>query len=107
MSEEQRQSSKLWEPGSFDAYKNATAPMIAMLGHLELDMEVSDAGMETPESNDCRRVFKKNRDANDVLAATGEGARFSCKDGQKFINPFTQSISGLCWVIQLYPKTKE
>ena len=33
MSEEQRQSSKLLEPGSFDMHKNAAAPMIAMLGH--------------------------------------------------------------------------
>ena len=98
MSEEQRQSSKLWEPGSFDAHKNAAAPMIAMLGRSELDTEVSDAGMETMESNDCRGVSKKNRDANGVLAATREGARFSCKDGRKFINLFTQSISGLCWV---------
>jgi len=45
MSEEQRQSLKLWEPRSFDAHKNAATPMIAMLGCLELDMEVSDAGM--------------------------------------------------------------
>ena len=52
MSEEQRQSLKLWELGSFDACKNAAAPMIAMLGHLELDMEVLDAGMETAESDD-------------------------------------------------------
>ena len=96
MSKEQRQSSKLWEPGSFDAYKNAVAPMIAMLGCSELDTEVSDAGMETVESDNCRGVFKKNGDANDMLAMTQEGARFSCKDGQKFINPFTQSISGLC-----------
>ena len=79
----------MWEPGSFDTYKNAATPMIAMLGCLELDTEVSDAGMETPESNDCRRVFKKNRDANGVLATMREGARFSCKDGWKFINPFT------------------
>ena len=43
--------------------------MIVMLGHLELDTEISDAGMETTESNDCRGVFKKNRDANGVLAA--------------------------------------
>ena len=42
--------------------------MIAMLGHLELDMEVSDAGMETVKSNDCRGVFKKDGDANGVLA---------------------------------------
>ena len=33
MSEEQRQSSKLWEPGSFDVYKNAAVLMIAMLGY--------------------------------------------------------------------------
>ena len=42
--------------------------MIAMLGHLELDTEVSDAGMETTESDDCRGVFRKDRDANGVLA---------------------------------------
>ena len=107
MSEEQRQSLKLWEPRSFDAHKNAAAPMIVMLGYPELDMEVSDAGMETAESDDCRGVSKKDGDANGVLAATREGARFSCKDGQKFIDPFTQSISGLCQASQLYPRTKE
>ena len=107
MSKEQRQSLKLWEPRSFDACKNAAAPMIAMLGHSELDMEVSDAGIETVESNDCRGLSKKDGDANSVLATTREGARFSCKDGWKFINPFTQSISGLCWASQLYPRIKE
>ena len=70
--------------------------MIVMLGHSELDMEVSDASMETTESNDCRGVSKKDRDANGILAMTWEGARFSCKDGWNFINPFIQSISGLC-----------
>ena len=70
-------------------------------------MEVSDAGMETAESNDCRGLSKKDGDTNGVLAATREGARFSCKDGQKFIDPFTQSISGLCRASQLYPRTKE
>ena len=69
MSEERRQSLKLWESRSFDACKNAAAPMIAMLGHLELDTEVSDAGMETMESDDCRVVSRKNRDANGMLAA--------------------------------------
>ena len=97
----------MWEPGSFDTYKNAAAPMIAMLGCLELDTEVSDAGMETPESDVCRKESKKNRDANGVLATIQEGARFSCKDGQKFINPFTQSISRLCRASQLYSRTKE
>jgi len=107
MSEEQRQSSKLWEPESFDVCKNAAAPMIAMLGRLELDTEVSDTGMEIIEFDDCRGMSGKNRDANDVLATMQEGARFSCKDGWKFINPFTQSISGLCQASQLYPRTKE
>jgi len=52
-------------------------------------------------------LSKKDKGANGMLAAMQEGARFSCKDGQKFIDPFTQSISGLCWVSQLYPRTKE
>ena len=97
----------MWEPGSFDTCKNATAPMIAMLGCPELDTKVSDAGMETVESNDCRELSKKDRDINGVLAAMQEGARFSYKDRRKFIDPFTQSISGLCWASQLYPRTKE
>jgi len=70
MSEEQRQSSKLWESGSFDAHKKAAAPIIVMLGHLELDTEVSDADIETTESNDCRGVSRRNGDANGVLAMT-------------------------------------
>jgi len=97
----------LWKPGSFDVRKNAEAPMIAMLGHSELDMEVSDTGMETAESDDCRGVSKKDGDANGVLAMMREGVRFSYKDGWKFIDPFTQSISRLCWVSQLYLRTKE
>jgi len=59
-----------------------------MLSHSELDTEVSDAGMETTESDDCRGVSKKDGNANGVLAATRERARFSCKDGWKFIDPF-------------------
>ena len=67
-----------------------------MLGYLELDMEVSDAGMETTESNDCRVVSRKDRDVSSILATIQKEARFSCKDEQKFIDSFTQSISGLC-----------
>ena len=88
-------------------HKNPAAPMIAMLDCPELDMEVSDAGMETTESNICREMSKKNGNTNDVLATTQEGVRFSCKDGQKFINPFTQSISRLCQASQLYLRIKE
>ena len=70
MSEEWRQILKLWESGSFNACQNAVALMIVMLGHSELDMEVSDTGMETVESNDYRGVSRKNGDINSILAMT-------------------------------------
>ena len=70
----------MWEPRSFNVHKNAVAPIIVMLGHLELNTEILDAGMETTESDDCRGVSKKDRDANSVLAITQKEARFSCKD---------------------------
>jgi len=60
----------LLEPRSFDAHRNAVAPIIAMLSHSELDTGVSDTGMETTESNDCREMSKNDGDANGVLAAT-------------------------------------
>jgi len=81
--------------------------MIAMLGHSELDTEVLDTGMETAESNDCRGLFKRDRDANGILVMMQEGVRFSYKDGWKFIDLFTQLISELYQVSQLYPRTKE
>jgi len=107
ISKEQRQSSKFLEPRSFDVYKNIAAPMIVMLDCSELDMEVSDAGMETTESNDCRGVSRNNGDTNGMLAAIQGEARFSHKDEWKFINLFIQSISRLCRTSQLYPRTKE
>ena len=58
------------EPRSFDVYKNAATPMIVMLGRSELYMEISDVDMETAESNNCRGVSKKDRDANSVLVVT-------------------------------------
>jgi len=68
MSKEQRQSSKLLEPRSFDVHKNTVIPMIVILGHLELNIEVSDAGMETVKSDNCREMLRSDRDANDMLA---------------------------------------
>ena len=67
MSEEQKQSSKLLEPRSFNMHKNTAALMIVMLGCLELDMEVLDAGMKTTESNDCRGISRNNRDVLTVI----------------------------------------
>ena len=77
------------ESRSFDVCKNTAVLMIAMLGRSELDTEVLDTGMETTESNDCRGLFKRDRDANGVLVMMQEGARFSYKDEWKFINLFT------------------
>jgi len=50
--------------------KNTAAPIIAMLGHLELNTEVLAVGMETAKSGDCREVSKDDRDTNGVLAMT-------------------------------------
>ena len=69
--------------------KNTIALMIIILNRLELDTEVLDTDMETMESDDCKEASSKNRDANGVLAMTQEGAKFSCKNEQKFINSFT------------------
>ena len=96
MSKEQRQSWNLLGPGSFDVYKNAAMLMMAILGHWEIDIEISNIGIEIMESNDCREMLGDDRDANSVLAMMWEGVRFFCKDGWKFINPFTQLISGFC-----------
>ena len=81
MSKEWRQSSKLLEPRSFNVCKNAAAPIIVILGHSELDIEISDAGIETAESNDCREISRNNRNANEVLAVTQEEVKFFHKDG--------------------------
>ena len=68
MSKEWRQSSKLLELGSFDVCKNIAAPMIVMLDCLELDTEISNAGIKTSESNDCKEISKNDGDVNGVLA---------------------------------------
>ena len=62
--------------------------MIAMLGHLAVDIEVSDAGMETAKSNNYREMSRDTRDANSVLVAIQEETIFSYKDKWKFINLF-------------------
>ena len=61
MSKEQRQSSKLLELRRFDVHKNIAALKIAMLDYLEIDIEVSDVGMETVESDDCREISRDDR----------------------------------------------
>jgi len=65
----------LLEPESFDACKNATAPIIAMLDCLELDTEVPDTGMKTAESNEYREVSEDDGDVSSMLAIMQEKAR--------------------------------
>ena len=79
---------------------NATAPIIVMLDYSEIDMK-------TTKSDDCREMSGDDRNFNRILATIQDRVRFSCKDGQKFINPFIQSISRLYHVSQLYLRTKE
>ena len=83
-----KQSSKLLELKSFNMCKNATVPIIVMLDCLKINLKVSDAGMETTESNDCRGMLENDKDTNGVLATIQERTRFSCKDGWKFIDLF-------------------
>ena len=86
---------------------NAAVSMIVVLDCSEIDTEVLDVGIEAAEFNDYREVSRDDGDVNSVLAVIRERVRFFCKDRQKFINLFIQSISELYWVSQLYPRTKE
>ena len=81
---------------SIDTCMNATALIIVMLSCSKIDAKVPDVNTETMGSYNCREVSGDDGDANSVLAVAWEGARFSFKDRQKFINLFTQSISRLC-----------
>ena len=58
------------EPRSFDVHKNATVLMIAMLDHLEIDIEILSVSMETMESDDCREILEDNGNVNRMLAMT-------------------------------------
>jgi len=50
--------------------KNSTVLIIVVLGHSEIDMEVSDTGMKIIEFNDYKGVSGDDRDTNGVLAVT-------------------------------------
>ena len=68
------------KPRSFNVYKNAIALIIAILGCLEVDMEVLNTGIKTIGSDNCRGVSEDNRDTNGVLATTHKKTRFFYKD---------------------------
>ena len=68
---------------------NATALITVMLDCSEVNTEISDAGMKTVESNNCREILEDNGNTNSTLATMQEGTRFFYKDQWNFINPFT------------------
>ena len=70
ISKEQRQSWNLLELESFNMYKNATALIMTILGCSEVDIEVSDVGMETAKSNGCKKMSEDDRNTNSMLAVT-------------------------------------
>ena len=69
-------------------------------------MKVSDISMETIGFNEYKVVSRVNKVANDSLAIIYGRIWFFCKDRQKVINIFTQSINRLYQISQLYLKTK-
>ena len=84
MFKEQKQSWNLLEPRSFVAYKNVAVLMIAMLGHSEVDTEVSDTDIKIMRSNNCREISEDARNANGVLVTTWERARFFLQKWTEF-----------------------
>jgi len=67
----------LLEPGSFNIQRKAVVPM---LGHLKVDIEVSDNGMKTVEFGKCKESSKIDMIANGILATIQNRARASYKD---------------------------
>ena len=52
---------------SFDICKNTVVPMIAMLDCSEINIEVSNSGVETAESDDYREMSEDDGDTNGML----------------------------------------
>ena len=80
-----------------------------MLDCPELDMEISDASMETTEFNDYREMSRKDRNANDVLAMTWEEVRFFCKMNRSLLTHLpSQSVDCVRWVSYIQgPKSRK
>ena len=64
-------------------------------------------GVSISRAGEGSRMPEDGWGTNGVLAVAQTEARFFCKDGWKEIDPDIWSINRLCWVNQLYPKTKE
>jgi len=52
-----------------------------MLGYLEINIEISDNGVETAWSSECRELSEIDKVANDMLATIQDKIRFSHKYG--------------------------
>jgi len=51
----------LLEPESLDAYINAIVPIIMMLDYSEINIEISNASIETIESDNYRGILRDNK----------------------------------------------
>lgn len=102
--EEYRQIWKLLESKSFDIQKKAKTLMTVILGHLEIDMKVSDVGIETIEFNEYRVVSRVYKVVNDMLAIIyGRIWFFFTKiDRKSLIYLFSQSIDYIRWLWASY-----
>jgi len=58
----------LLKSGSLDIYKNAVVPIMIMLGHSKVNIEVSDTDVKTTESDDYKELSGDDGDTNGVLA---------------------------------------
>ena len=67
MFKEWKKSWNLLEPESFDVFKNDIAPIIVILGHLEVNIEILNASMKTIMSNNYKGILEDNKNANNVL----------------------------------------
>ena len=58
----------LLDSENFDVCRNVTVLIITILDCSKIDMEVSDTGMETIGTNDCRELSEDDKNTNGILA---------------------------------------
>jgi len=58
---------KLARVWKFNICKNVVASIIAMLGCLEVDTEISNTDIETVRFDDCRKMLRDDKNTNNML----------------------------------------
>jgi len=57
----------LLKPSSFNAWRKVSTLIIVILNYSEVDIEVSEIGVETTKFSDCREMSGIDKVANSVL----------------------------------------